>query len=164
MNDPEDIPTLTDLIRPPSGNQAAASQPASTRPPVGVETADSPPGQNFLLFFWEAEQLRQDLLMLFNYRVNRRIERYGTGAAAVKFIFPPYGDGEPGSQMRQSTCSIGTLATVTDFKLMLAEFEDALQYFTQRQQRQQLAEEAMSLLTPSQLKALEWALKSKEKK
>ena len=162
MNDPEDIPTLTDIIRAPAADQAVPSPAPRTRP--AIESADNPPAHNFLLFFWEAEQLRQDLLMLFNYRVNRRIERYGTGAAAVKFIFPPYGDGEPGSQMRQSTCSIGTLATPTDFDLMLAEFEDALQYFTQRQQRQQLAEEAMSLLTPSQLKALEWALKSKEKK
>ena len=146
----QDIPVLTDLLPPGSVTKDLQQ--------VDITLDEVTFSHEFYEFFWRAEVARQRLFEKFNYQVIRRLELLTDGAAVVKFVFPPYGKGEPGTQPRQTTLSVGSGAAKYELEITLSYLHDALNFFTRKQQLASVAQGVLANLTPEQREALKWAL------
>lgn len=149
----DNIPTLNDQIDADTVGRNMADM--FQLPSVTDKNLFAP---TFFKFFFLAEELRQRLFEKFEYKVNRRIENYPDGTLAVKFICPAYGRGEPGSQPRQVTLTVDSLARPESMDLALGFLSDAFNFFVKKQEMDMVASSIINQLTPAQREALRWSL------
>lgn len=146
----QDFPELTDLL--PPGSETKALQ------QVDITLEEVTFSHEFYKFFWQAECARQRLFEKFNYKVSRKIELLADGAAIVKFIFPPYGKGEPGTQPRKTTLAVSSNAAKHELEITLSFLQDALNFFTRKAHQLRVAQGVLAKLTSEQREALRWAM------
>ncbi len=147
----QDIPVLTDLLNLDTATGAKLSFDAAPTDKLLF-------APTFFKFFFLAEEMRQRLFERFGYKVNRRIENYADGTLAVKFICPPYGKNEPGSQAKQITLTVDSLARPETMEAALTFLNNAFNFFVKRQEMSAIATDVIKRLTPEQREALSWSL------
>lgn len=107
-------------------------------------------------FFWQAENFRQTLLT-YSYGMNRRIEQLEDGSyRTVRYVFGPYGSGEPGSQSQPFTVEVSEhdMPIAQD---VLNRFEMTLEFFKKREEYRKIREMLFeTLLTDEQKESLKW--------